>query len=295
MDLVLHHYPNSPWAEVVRLALGRKRAEYGLVEIPSVAPKPDLTALTGGYERTPVLQIGADVYCDTLAICRAMEERVDGPTLYPRPLGAAGLSIALSAILPFGAAVGSALAPIAEHVPPAFWEDRGRRFGLKKEALIAGAPHLRAQFAAALAVIREVLADGRAFVGGDEPGHADFALYMLVWFQRMRQLVPASFGEPIAGWAGRVAAVGHGRPTDWTAEQAIELAAANEPAGSYQVEGDWTAGQPVKVKTDTPDPAVVEGALIGLDDRAIVVERTDPRAGRVHVHLPRLGQALMPA
>jgi hypothetical protein len=44
------------------------------VEIPVVMPKPDLTALTGGYRRTPVLQLGADVYCDSLAIARVLDE-----------------------------------------------------------------------------------------------------------------------------------------------------------------------------------------------------------------------------
>ena len=292
-DLVLHHYPNSPWAEVVRLALGLKGARYYAVVIPSVSPKPELTALTGGYERTPVLQIGADVYCDTLAICRALEERVDGPSLYPQPLGRAGLSIALSAALAFGSAVGAALAPIADQVPDAFWQDRGVRFGLKKERLLAGAPHLEAQFAASIAIIQSILADGRRFVGGDAPGHADLALYMLVWFQRMRGLTPASFGETVGGWAKRVAAIGHGTPDDWAAEQAIALAAESEPSGSYVVEEGWSVGEAVRVKTDTPDPAVVTGALIGLDATRIVVERTDARAGTVHVHLPRLGQVLM--
>ena len=28
-------------------------------------PKPNLTALTGGYRKTPVLQIGADIYCNS--------------------------------------------------------------------------------------------------------------------------------------------------------------------------------------------------------------------------------------
>ena len=296
MDLVLHHYPNSPWAEVVRLALGLKGATYGSVEIPSVSPKPDLTALTGGYERTPVLQIGADIHCDTVAICAALEERVEGPTLYPAPLGRAGLLMALWAGGPtFASAVGSALGPIADHIPDAFFADRQARFGLDKNRLKAGAAHMDTQLRAAVAAIGGALADGRAFVGGDGPGHADLALYMLVWFQRMRGLTPDAFGELVAGWAARVAAIGHGQPEAWTAERAIALAAERRPVGGHSVEGDWSAGQPVRVKTDTPDPATVEGALVGLTPSTIVVERTDARAGLVHVHLPRLGQVLTAA
>jgi glutathione S-transferase len=43
------------------------------VEIPVIMPKPDLTALTGGYRKTPVLQIGADIYCDSQLIMRELE------------------------------------------------------------------------------------------------------------------------------------------------------------------------------------------------------------------------------
>ncbi len=45
--------------------LGLKGLAWRSVEIPVVMPKPGLTALTGGYRKTPVLQIGADIYCDT--------------------------------------------------------------------------------------------------------------------------------------------------------------------------------------------------------------------------------------
>ena len=62
-DLILHHYPQSPFAEKARLLLGFKGLSWHSVMIPPVMPKPDLTALTGGYRRTPVLQVGADIYC----------------------------------------------------------------------------------------------------------------------------------------------------------------------------------------------------------------------------------------
>ena len=43
------------------------------VEIPMVMPKPELMPLTGGYRKTPVLQIGAEVYCDTSLILAEIE------------------------------------------------------------------------------------------------------------------------------------------------------------------------------------------------------------------------------
>src|SRR5471032_1906235 len=64
-DLILHHYPNSPFSEKVRVAFGIKQLAWKSVEIPNIMRKPDLMPLTGGYRKTPVLQIGADIYCDT--------------------------------------------------------------------------------------------------------------------------------------------------------------------------------------------------------------------------------------
>src|SRR6185369_1531695 len=72
-ELILHHYDISPYAEKVRLIMGLKRLAWRSVQIPVVMPKPDLTALTGGYRLTPVLQIGADIYCDTRTIARRLE------------------------------------------------------------------------------------------------------------------------------------------------------------------------------------------------------------------------------
>ena len=80
MTLILHHYDFSNFAEKARLMLGFKNLAWRGVEIPPIAPKPDLTPLTGGYRRTPVLQDGADVWCDTRLIARELERRVPSPT-----------------------------------------------------------------------------------------------------------------------------------------------------------------------------------------------------------------------
>ena len=72
-DLILHHYPSSPFSEKIRLALGYKKLAWKSVIIPAIMPKPDVIALTGGYRKTPILQVGADVYCDTALICDVLE------------------------------------------------------------------------------------------------------------------------------------------------------------------------------------------------------------------------------
>ena len=37
--------------------------------------------LTGGYRRTPVALIGADIYCDSQNIFRMLDEGQEGPSL----------------------------------------------------------------------------------------------------------------------------------------------------------------------------------------------------------------------
>ena len=93
-EIILHHYPPSPFSEKVRVALGMKKLAWRSVEIPRVPPKPELMPLTGGYRRTPVMQIGADIYCDSQCILRELQRRFPQPTFYPG--GADGLPWAVN-------------------------------------------------------------------------------------------------------------------------------------------------------------------------------------------------------
>ena len=83
--LILHPYDFSNFAEKARLMLGFKGLAWRGVEIPPIAPKPKLTPLTGGYRRAPVMQIGADIYCDTNLILPALDRLFPNtPRLYPQ-------------------------------------------------------------------------------------------------------------------------------------------------------------------------------------------------------------------
>src|SRR5438874_1714626 len=72
-ELILHQYAMSPFSEKVRKVLAVKQLAWRAVEQPMWNPKPQLVPLTGGYRRIPVLQLGADVYCDTACILREIE------------------------------------------------------------------------------------------------------------------------------------------------------------------------------------------------------------------------------
>src|SRR5437588_5600390 len=79
--LILHHYDASPFSEKIRKIFGLKGLKWRAVEQPSIMPKPDLVPLTGGYRRIPVMQIGADIYCDTQVILAELEARQARPAV----------------------------------------------------------------------------------------------------------------------------------------------------------------------------------------------------------------------
>jgi glutathione S-transferase len=131
-DIILHHYETSPFSEKVRIVLGMKGLSWRSVIVPVIVPKPDLTPLTGGYRRTPVMQVGGDVYIDTQLMMAEIERRHPEP-----PLGRAGLDWAVNLWadrLFFQTTVPIIFGTLGEHVPPAFIADReqlsGRPFDL---------------------------------------------------------------------------------------------------------------------------------------------------------------------
>ncbi|MGB1917835.1 MAG: glutathione S-transferase N-terminal domain-containing protein, partial [Luminiphilus sp.] len=82
ITLILHQYDISPFSQKAQKMMGLKGLSWQSVEMPMIAPKPDVEALTGGYRGTPVLQIGRDVFIDNWMIARALDEfDASGPAI----------------------------------------------------------------------------------------------------------------------------------------------------------------------------------------------------------------------
>src|SRR5712664_3014772 len=205
--LILHHYDASPFSEKVRKIFGMKRLKWRAVEQPSIMPKPDLVPLTGGYRRIPVLQIGADVYCDTQLIVRLLERLHPAPTLYPG--GSEGTCHAWNLwadrllFLPLVAAV---FAETWQFLPPEFIADRtkmvpGRNFGEMPKL----GPPAREQVRALFAIVEAQLADGRPYLLGAEPSLADATCFQQAWFLRVAPQANALVEEfrHVSAWGAR--------------------------------------------------------------------------------------------
>ena len=299
-DIILHHYDTSPFSEKFRLVLGLKGLAWRSVKVPRIMPKPDVLALTGGYRRTPFLQIGADVYCDTALMCRVVDTLHPNPPLYPQaasPLQHVLAQWADSAL--FWTAVPFTMQPAgaafifegaAPEVVKAFAVDRAAMTQGMRRATTADS---RAHLVTYLSWLDGLLADGRPFLLGAQPCIADFSVVQSLWFIR-RAPPMATILEPYArleAWRARIAAFGHGTPEPMTSDAAIELAAATRAFAPARVEpsGALVEGAAVTVAATDYGADPVPGTLIGLNDAEVVIERRDERAGTVHVHFPRIG------
>jgi glutathione S-transferase len=304
-DIILHHYLTSPYAEKTRLALGIKGLTWKSVIIPNVMPKPDLMPLTGGYRKTPVVQIGADIYCDTQIIMRELDRRF--PAMPLKPAGLAGAAEAISFWVDrtmFWSAVGLVMGQIGDQLPDAFKKDRsefsGRSFDTAQmKALI---PFTRDQFYAGVSHVEAMLADRRPFLLGDQPTLADVAVYNPVWFvrQRLSPTAPPLDRVPLVGeWATRMARFGHGVSTDMTGPEALEIARTATPDAPVGVDSadpsGLKAGAKVAVTPDDTGKIPVSGELVTLTAHEIAVRRSDEKTGELVVHFPRAGYVVTPA
>lgn len=305
-DLILHQYPTSPYAEITRVALGVKGLAWRRVEQPNIMPRPFLTPLTGGYRRIPVLQIGADIYCDTGLILREIDRR------YPdRPLTAPGLGGAAWALRNwaerawFQATVAVVFGARGDGVPADFVRDReelsGRPFDIG--ALRAAAPLMAGQWRANADLIDNQLSAAGPFLFGANATAADIAAYLNIWFLRGGE--PAAYARlssgfaHLAAWADRMAAFGHGVPTDMSAEEAFKIAAASAPEAPRISYGDdaqgLAPGMRVSVMPDDYGRNPVAGEIVFVSPQEVAIRRQAEGAGEVVVHFPRAGFLVMPA
>jgi glutathione S-transferase len=297
-DIILHHYDTSPYAEKVRTGLGLKGLAWASVELPQIMPKPNLTALTGGYRKTPVLQIGADIYCDSQLIMRELERRHPTPSFYPAGRGAADALAWWAEKTMFLPAVSIAFAKRPEVLPKGFLEDRAKFSGrnIDPVVMLAAVPNQLDQLRAHFDWLDQTLADGRSFLQGRAVGLSDLAAYHPVWYLRQNfesAAAPLDGFPRLLSWAERVAAIGHGRRSPMTSEQALDVArTATSIAKASTDAKDPIGRKPGQVVSVTPDdtgrdPVVGELVTSGIDE--IVIRRRDPAIGEVCVHFPRAG------
>ncbi|MEY4712751.1 MAG: hypothetical protein RIS88_2201 [Pseudomonadota bacterium] len=310
LDLILHHYPVSPFSEKIRLVMGHKKLAWKSVHVPAVLPKPDVVALTGGYRRTPFLQVGADIYCDSALICDVLEHVQPEPTLYPPHLrGVSRIFAQWADSTLFWAAMAYGLQPRgAAHMFRNAPAEQAQAFAADRKAMRTNMTALRpADATSALrSYLRRIasMVEEHDFLFGAEPCVADFSAAHPLWFLRTQVPVMADIlaaTPAVVEWLDRLAACGPGRADRFSAADAITVAARSEPElpgrnllvdSAFQDDHGIPLGSPVTVTPESFGTEATVGELRAATRTHYTLRRTDPRAGTVHVHFPRIGYVL---
>ena len=295
-ELILHQYDLSPFSEKIRKILGFKNAPWRAVTQSMWLPRPHLTPMTGAYRRIPVLQIGADVYCDTRLIARKIDELFPDPPLYP-----AGLEAAADALTQwadrhmFTVAVPLVFTALGPMLPPELLADRRKmRPDIDFTQLGALVPDLRNELRAWATQLERTLARG-GFLTGERFSVADAAVYHVLWFTRNAPEPGAILGRfpGLQRWLGAIDAMGQGRRSEMTPEDALAVAKAAEPRAARTADPDdpngLTPGTKVAISSDDLPQARCEGEVIALGADEVVIARRDPQCGDVALHFPRAG------
>jgi glutathione S-transferase len=310
-EWLLHHYAASPYAEKARLMLGHKRLAWGSIDVPMVPPRPVLHQLLGGFRRIPVLQRGADLFCDT----RLLPDVLD--SVHPeRPLMPA-YARALSTLIAQWAEPRVFLA-----MGPVRFESRDDLQGLQRAGIHPGdflrdrAPFMapavdiqrsgivrdsaRDHVLSYLGVLQGLLGY-RSFLCGDEPCAADFSAYHTVWWLRAppsRDALLAPFSS-LGAWARRMSTIGHGNAQPRTGDDALQAVRAAQGAAPawtppWPRVDDTRVGRKVNVLPDDYGRDPITGVLSAVSDRHVTVSREVPGLGTVRVHLPKVNYEVVP-
>jgi glutathione S-transferase len=305
-DIIIHHYPQSPVSEKIRKAMGLKKLAWRSAEQNRFPDRPELFAMTGGYRRLPVLQIGADLYCDTQCIFRELERRFPSPSLFPN--GEKGLSFALSRWTDntmFDLAMRASFAPVAATLPSALVEDRARLYlgptgDFRRE--IADMPHTLGQLRTQLGWLEEALSGDPPFLFGAQPGMGDLLAWFIVWFIRGKNENTDRLLEEcpkVQAWAARMDGLGYGDNQPILPAEALAQALATQPVTTKGID----AGDPLRLQVgqiiaispilDTGEKPIT-GELVALSRDAVTLRHHATECGTVGLHFPRVGYRIAP-
>ena len=299
-DIILHHYDLSPFSEKIRLALGYKGLDWHSVVVEAVPPRPLLDTLTGGYRRVPVLQVGADIYCDTEVIFRALERIKPEPTLYPTGEGMAKALSLWWDRSTWKPAIGVLVGHIGEHLPEEFLKDRKNNYlgyDISKQGMAPMQPAYVQQLTAFAGWLTSMLRENGDYLTGDRLSAADLTCHHSLWLLRANcgaEAIDAQLhlSPEVIAWMGRIGAIGHGSKTDMTPEEAVAIAKAATPTDPGLGNNDPSGIAPGTEVTVTPDDNArvpVTGTLVGADAQEVVIAIDSPEAGQLHVYFPRAG------
>lgn len=303
-DIILYHYPLSPYSEKIRAMLGYTGMSWESVIVREMPPRPQLNRLAGGYRRVPVAQIGADIFCDSRTIAAEIA-RISGKAnlaLENCDHEVQEFSDRLDSeffLACFGVALGKNI--IRKLLKILSLLDFGRfmwdRINMGRKSSLQQMSGKQANAAARERLERmEEMLEGD-FLFGDQPNIADFSAYHGLWFiQDVAEVSYIDNYPSVTAWMGRIKAFGHGMRTEISAERAIEMATVQEARPlPTDNQDEKLIGRLASISPSDYGKDPVRGVLVANSAYNWILQRkVNGSSTRVHVHFPKQGFSLEP-
>lgn len=305
-DLILHHYPMSPFSQKMRSMLGYAGLPWQSVTTREAPPRPHLAALAGGYRKIPVAQDGADVFCDSRVIAEEIALRAGKPELVLANCSAevqdyvakVDLELFFACVLAAGNRTlrRKAMASMSTLDMARFVWDR-LNMGRTATTRIVGLRQARPVALAHAAHVEEMLGHGQPFLFGATPNHGDFSTWHGLWM--IRELAESRMLRDLPrlnAWMDRMRAFGDGHPTPLSIADSLAIARAATPRPlPAEALVEPGLGQAVTIAPSDYGQVATAGVLAGATPTRWILAREHADTGPVHVHFPRAGYTLAPA
>ena len=295
MELILHNHVGSIFSEKVRRVLAYKGLDWTNIQVSPIPPKTNFTPLTGGYRRMPVLQIGADIYCDSALIIQKLEEICPTPSVFPKETsGIASMIADWADHRAFKWVLVTIYPDFMAHMPEVFIQDRKELIPeLDPERVKDLSPHAFEQFKKFVSFVDMALLN-HAFVAGDAFSVADAACYHLFWFAKLspRVFAPIESYPRILDWMAKVAAFPSPKVEDKADLYPLGVALDSTPTdvGDFTNGSDiYGLGDMVSVSADDYATEQIVGEIAKLAPNEIAVRQVSEKLGEIVIHFPRLG------
>ncbi|KZY75434.1 hypothetical protein A3749_14145 [Oleiphilus sp. HI0078] len=276
--------------------LGYTNQEWSSCLTSEAPPRGKLDLLSGGYNRIPVAQVGADIFCDTSLIADELAAIADEPSLANEALNQGLLTERqwLESKL-FFACVNKAfslslLRRIAKDKGLwnllLFLKDR-IEMGAKASVSLGSPRSANKHIKQGLSYLSENLSSNE-FIGGNTPNILDFSAYHCFWFLTEVGLKKdISKNTAALAWYQKMKAFTNSPDNEISIDTAIDIGREAQPRQlDKRYTSDHRIGSKVVIAPSDYRQVPVTGTLVGVDSQRWIISRNNPETGLIHLHFP---------
>lgn len=304
-QIILHRSLKSPYSQKAMLMLDYENLEWKSVLSSKGVPRPIQEKLVGEYSRRiPVLQVGADLYCDTDMIAKKIAELSGDKNLdrlnFSEEIQKENFRVedenfmALLGSMSLWNFIVSYLKSIKlkntfELITDRAKASRGAVNPLKIRTKAEWAKILEND----LPRLDKILEENNFLLKTDKPTFYDFTVFTSIWYMDfLNEVKILDKCTNLKAWLTRMNEFSNNHIEEINPIDSLNIAKENTPLPiSDELKKSDKIGKPIAVEINDSIAGALQskltGILVGEDDYKYIVKRENETVGTVHVHIPK--------